>query len=189
MFRPDEPPPGITYLAIAITSTPLPQGGTGVRVEVQVVVTPPRPTWERVPDGEAAVTVTAAWQAVRSGRLSHTFRDRRVISNLTAMADDMPISVVTRTSCPVDEGELTWTLRFVGRGAPITVQSDACEFTNFFRGSRKGPVLATDHSLLEEGARLLGTTVEDIENRVADASTIRPGDEVPGTKRSPTTTG
>jgi len=188
-FQVENPPPGVAYEMVLVTTVPLVTGGAGIRIDAQVVVSPDRPGWEHVPQGEQAVTVTAAWQAVRSGRLSHTFHDRGVISKLTAMVNRMPISVVTKTSCPSDEGELTWTVRFSGQGAPVTVQSDACEFTSFSRGSRKGPVLATDYPMLQEEARLLGTTVESVNNRVADASIVRPGDKGPRTPPSPTTTG
>ncbi|HVN50271.1 MAG TPA: hypothetical protein VMT43_02500 [Acidimicrobiales bacterium] len=185
-FKPAESPTGVTYLAIIVTSTPLTGAGSGIRVDVQVVVAPRRPDSEHVPDREDAVTVTAAWQAYTSGRLSHTFHDRAVIARLTGMVNAMSISVVTKTSCPAEEGQLTWTIKFSGEGQPIIVQSDVCGFTTFSSGSHRGPVLATDHQMLEQEARLLGTTVEAVDNRVADAATIPRG--CPVIPPCPTTT-
>ncbi len=74
--------------------------------------------------------------------------------------------------CPLDVG-LRYTLRFTGTGRPTTtVVSGSCDDTTVTAGATTYPTLATGAALLDQEARLLGTTTQALNDQAVQASTV-----------------
>jgi hypothetical protein len=167
---------------VQMNTAPLPDGGTAIRLDVQVIWVPTRPAGEVVPTGATTVQVSATWgSGARAGHLSRTFEDAATVHELASLLDGLALKGPGIGGCTMDTG-LKLTLRFTGPAdvPPVVAVSDpACFTTDVEIDSADQPTLRTTEELLDRETQLLGTTIAALGQRSLDANTYP----------APTTTG
>ncbi len=143
---------------------PLARGGTGIRIDAQVVWFPSRPAAEVVPPGVTRATATVYTRDHLSGSAetvlgAATFVDPSVVRLLAHIVDSLPLAVPGARSCPSDNGTAPQLdVVFSGRGIPEVVVHDdtnGCGGVSFRIGDTSEAPL-TDNGLFHRVDRLLG---------------------------------
>jgi hypothetical protein len=180
---PAAPPLQSRQLLVAVA--PLPDGGTGVRTDAQVVWNPTRPAAEAVPGGADAVTAwvfrgtddaatfspPASWppDAGPAAQVlaSTTFTAPAVVRLLAHLVDSLPTAVPGTRSCPDDQGTAPQLdLRFTGPGVPVVLVHDdtnGCGGVSFAVGGTEQLPL-TDDGLFHRVDQLLGLDLPGIDD-------------------------
>ncbi len=158
---------------LLVTTAPLTTGGTGIRMDVQVTWVPSRPAGAVVAEGMSAVSITVTWNGTSpQPPAPKTFTDRATIASLRRTVNGLSMSLPGVIHCPLDVG-LRYTLRFTGAGRPTTtLVSGSCNETTLTVGATAYLTLSTGTSLLDQEARLLGTTTQALNNQAVQASTV-----------------
>jgi len=144
-------PPGVADATLSYTVAAASRGGTGIRIDVQVVWRPAKADDLLVPasDRVAVVSVTPASLARRAGGAT---AHRRVVTapaavaRLRAAADALPVALGGEWSCPADVGpshEVAFA-RSPWAAPDITFVQGPCNFVTVLRGHRAAGALAGD---------------------------------------------
>ncbi len=159
---------------VLVSTAPLPGGGTAVRMDVQVTWVPTRPPAAVVAAGMSAVSVSVTWDGTSGPRppAAPTFTDHATIESLRRTVNGLSMPLPGVHSCPADVG-LRYTLRFTGPGQPAAlVVSGTCGDTSLTLGRSPAVGLSTGGTLLDQEARLLGTTTSALNDQARRASTV-----------------
>jgi hypothetical protein len=98
-----------------------------LRVDVQVVWIPTRPTWSYVSRAATSVTATVWTGTNRFVPTTKTSSDPSTVASLRKLVNAMSVSTVGLTSCPADVGQ-RFSLEFKGSNAPrVTVSGLTAE--------------------------------------------------------------
>jgi hypothetical protein len=157
---------------LLVSVAPLPRGGTGIRVDAQVVWFPSRPAAEEVPPGATRATATVYVHDHLSGSAetvlgSATFVDPSVVRLLVHLVDSLPLAVPGARSCPSDNGTAPQLdVVFSGRGIPEVVVHDdtnGCGGVSFrIGGTSEAPL--TDNGLFHRVDGLLGLDLPRVDD-------------------------
>jgi hypothetical protein len=159
---------------LIVATSPLPRGGSGIRVDAQVVWFPSRPAAEMVPGAVTGVTATVFRRGSPGAGSSETviatatFTDHRVVTFLAGIVDSLPTAVPGARSCPADTGtNPQLELAFSGPpGVPevvVHLDTNGCRSVSFsLRGTEEAPL--SDNGLFHRVDQLLGLDLATIDN-------------------------
>jgi hypothetical protein len=172
---PPLPPTTDHWQVVEYTIAPLPAGGTGVRVDVQVIWLPTRPQGTFVSPGATSVTVTATWGSDATAQhLTRTVTDPTTIAELARTVNGLSVADPGSHGCTMDVG-LRLEVHFSGPAPAddVTGTSDpACGDTDL--QAVRSVALSTGPTLLDQETRVLGTTLASLQDRAIASSMVPP---------------
>jgi hypothetical protein len=136
-------------------------GGTALRADAEVVWWVSRPSWERVPSGVGAVTITDH-RLGQSSPAPRTVTDAATVGRIVTLVDGLPRAQPGAYSCPADMGPMV-DLSFLPApgGAPVavaTADGSGCGIVTFSIGGQTAPALSGGAGLIKALESLLHAT-------------------------------